>query len=57
LLTILKERHARMRCEACSSAGDWLGDDAQWEPVSDGGAVVVVQVLECTECGHRQRKR
>jgi hypothetical protein len=57
LLTILKERHARMRCEACGSAGDWLGDDAQWEPVSDGGAVVVVQVLECTECGHRQRKR
>ncbi len=46
-----------MRCESCGSAGDWLGDDAQWEPVSDGGATAIVRVLECEDCGHRQHAR
>ena len=45
-----------MQCEHCGTTGDWLGDDATWEPVSNNG-LAIVRVFECAECGNQQQAR
>jgi hypothetical protein len=45
-----------MQCEQCGTSGDWIGEEKQWDRVS-GGAVAVVGIYECNECGNRQHAR
>lgn len=44
-----------MICNDCGSNGDWIGDDAHWETVTDGAAAL--SLYQCSDCGNTQRGR
>ena len=43
-----------MKCTECGHLGDWIGTESGWEPVH-GDVVVMLPLVECRQCGYRQR--